>query len=260
MFIDSHAHLTSPELVNSVETILVEAKNNKVEAIINICTDKESLVHGLELAKKHGWIYNAAATPPHTVEQEGELYFDIMAQAALSGQLVAVGETGLDYYYEHCPRLLQRNFLIRYMELAKQSGLPLVIHCRNAFSDLFEIIEQHYKDSAGVLHCFTGTAEEAQVLVDMGWCISISGIATFKKSSDLRSIIKAIPLESLLIETDAPYLAPQKHRGKLNSPAYIAEIAETIAAVKDIPVETVAAATTANAKKLFALPLGTGKK
>lgn len=256
LFIDSHAHLTAKAAYENVEEMVQRAHAAGVCSIINICTDIETLERGLDLAKKYPWIYNAAATTPHDVEKEGEAHFTAIAAHARAGRLIAIGETGLDYFYEHSPKETQKRFLRRYIELAIDCKLPLVIHCREAFADFFNILDEYAQRGvwpSGVLHCFTGTQQEAEQVIKRGWYLSLSGIVTYKKSEDLRQTARKAPLEQLLIETDAPFLAPQKHRGKTNEPAYITHTAEVIALAKGISLAEVAAATTNNAKKLFSL-------
>ena len=249
-------------MLSDVTEVLSRAHGAGVGAVVNICTDKASLEAGLKLAEAQSpdgqpRIYNAASTTPHDVEKEGEEVFPLMAEAARSGRLVAVGETGLDYFYEHAPRELQKDFLRRYLHLAIEVALPVVIHCRDAFSDFFEILDAEYlidgKLGPGVLHCFTGTAEEAEQVVSRGWYLSLSGIVSYKKSEDLRAVAKQVPLDQLLIETDAPYLAPQPMRGKRNEPSFLPETAKVIAEVKGISLEELAAATSRNARTLFRL-------
>jgi len=253
MFIDSHAHLTSPPLLDHAEEILQRARQNKVEAVINICTDAASLEKGLLLAKRHSFVFNAAATTPHDVDKEGASFFPIVAAHARNKQLVAIGETGLDYHYEHSNRETQKTFLLRYFELAAQVSLPLIFHCREAFADLFALADVHYKRKPAVLHCFTGTVAEAKSCLERGWLVSFSGIATFKKSEALREAATFVPLDRMLIETDAPFLAPQSKRGKLNEPGYLPETASCIAAVKGVSVEECAEATRQNAIDFFRL-------
>lgn len=254
-FFDSHAHLTSPSVFEHLDIILERALQASVTHVTNICTDALSLERGLQLAEMHPWILQAGATTPHDVEKEGELYFGLFAEAARNGKLAAVGETGLDYYYEHSNRDLQKQFLIRYLLLALECNLPVVIHCREAFADFFEILDAEYmvngKHARGVLHCFTGTMAEAEEVIKRDWMLSMSGIVTFKKSVELQEVAKQVPLSQLLIETDTPYLAPQKHRGKPNEPSYVVETAAFIAQLRGITVEEVAQTTTANATRLF---------
>lgn len=253
--IDSHAHLTSPEMWEQIDAILLRAQAAGIVSIVNICTDIDTLLKGLELSQRYPWVHNVAATTPHDVEKEGEQVFSVMAEHARNGSLVGVGETGLDYYYQHSNRELQKQFLRRYLHLALECRLPVVIHCREAFSDFFEILDAEYRQdgklATGVLHCFTGSLREAEEVIKRGWYLSLSGIATFKKSELLREIARMVPLEQLLIETDAPYLAPQSKRGQANEPAFLVETAQVIASVKNISLEELAKATYDNSCKLF---------
>lgn len=254
-FIDSHAHLTSHAVFDDIEGILSRAQSNHIKAVVNICTDVTTLERGITLSQNYPWVHTVAATTPHDVVNEGESFFPIVTQHAKNGNLVAIGETGLDYYYEHSPKEKQKEFLRRYFHLATECRLPVVIHCREAFDDFFAILDAEYQHNGkhfpGVLHCFTGTVKEAEEVLKRNWYLSLSGIVTFKKSTVLREVAKMVPLDQLLIETDTPYLAPQSHRGKTNEPAYIPEIAAIIAETKGISLEEVAKATCANAQKLF---------
>lgn len=253
---DSHAHLTSDEVFPTVDAVLERAQTAGVRKIVNICTDVATLERGIALAKKYPWVYNTASTTPHDVQTEGESFFPIVRHHALAGDLVAMGETGLDYHYTHSPHDIQRDFLRRYLHLALESSLPVVIHCREAFTDFFEILDREFvvdnKLQKGVLHCFTGTVAEAEQVLHRNWFLSISGIATFKKSEILREVIRIAPLEQLLIETDTPFLAPQSHRGQQNEPAFLPETASLIAQIKGITPEVVATQTSSNAASLFA--------
>lgn len=251
LFVDTHAHLTAPPLLAQAREILVRAQEVGVDHIVNICTDEESLREGLALRAEFPWVHLAAATTPHDVEAEGESFFSVVARAAQTGQLVAIGETGLDYFYEHADKAVQRLFLSRYFELAKQKGLPLVFHCREAFDDLFAMADVEYKDFPALLHCFTGTLDEAKRVLDRGWLISLSGIVTFKKAEVLKEVASYVPLDKLVIETDSPYLAPLPHRGKPNEPAFVIEVAKLIAFLKGISLERCAEATSANAARFF---------
>jgi len=249
--IDSHAHLTSPQILSEVDAVVMRAKEAGVEKIINICTDEVSLEEGLKLQERCPGIFNTAATTPHDVEEEGESFFPIVKASV--EKLVAIGETGLDYFYEHSPKEKQKAFLAHYFELAIQSGLPIIFHCRDAFEDLFALADEQYKDRKAVLHCFTGTKEEAKKCLDRGWMVSFSGIITFKKSSYFEEIIQYVPLDRIFIETDSPYLAPQKRRGKQNEPSFIGEVVEKIAEWKGVSFQEVEKTTTKNISQFFAL-------
>jgi TatD DNase family protein len=254
MFVDSHAHLTVTSVVDRVEEILQRARQKNVVAVVNICIDPASLEKGIHLAERHPWVFNAAATTPHDVEKEGALFFPMVEEAARKKQLAAIGETGLDYHYEHSPAAKQKEYLIKYFGLAVETKLPVIFHCRDAFQDLFALADHHYKGRPAVLHCFTGTMEEAKGCLERGWYVSMSGIITFKKSALLREVAAFVPLDRLLIETDTPYLAPDSKRGKSNEPSYIDETARALAAVKGISIEEVAEATAGNAARFFSFP------
>jgi TatD DNase family protein len=252
MFVDSHAHLTGHAVLDHVEEMLERAGQRQVKAVVNICTDLASLEKGFALVKRHRWVFNAAAVHPHDVEKMGETFFPEVARYAREGGLIAIGETGLDYHYEHSPKDLQREHLARHVELALETKLPLIFHCRDAFHDLFEVTRG--KAVAAVLHCFTGTMEEAQECLERGWMISFSGIVTFKNSVLLREVAKYVPLDRLLIETDTPFLAPLSKRGKMNEPGYVVETAEVIAGVRGMSVDELGAATSFNAAQFFCFP------
>lgn len=252
MFVDSHAHLTGHTVIDHVEEMLQRAEQHQVKAIVNVCTDQASLDKGFALVKRHRWVFNAAAATPHDVEKIGETFFPIVARYAREGGLVAIGETGLDYHYEHSPKDLQKEHLNRYLELAVETKLPVIFHCRDAFQDLF--YQAKGKDFSAVLHCFTGTLEEAKACLKHGWMISFSGIVTFKNSVALREVAQYVPLDRILIETDTPYLAPLSKRGKMNEPGYVVETAGVIAQLKGVSVEELGLATAKNAAQLFSFP------
>lgn len=254
MYIDSHAHLADDSVIENVEGILQRAQEKGVEKVVNICTGPLSLERGFILAKNFPWVYNTAATTPHDVEKEGEAFFPIVKKAAQEKKLVAIGETGLDYHYNHSDPFVQKKFLSKYFELAKETNLPLIFHCREAFADLFEMADLEYKARPAVLHCFTGTLDEAKQCLDRGWYISFSGIVSFKKSEQLREVVAYVPLERMFIETDTPYLAPQAYRGKTNEPSYIEETAKVLATIKNVPLEELAQQTLLNASQFFSFP------
>jgi TatD DNase family protein len=252
--IDSHAHLTFEDQLPQLGAILERAKESHVDQIVNVCTDIKSLEAGLSWEKRYPWIRNACATTPHDVEREGESAYESFASAARSGKIVAIGETGLDYHYKYSCPAIQKEFLVRYLDLAIECKLPVIFHCREAFEDLFAMTDRHYpKGSPAILHCFTGTLAEAKQGLDRGWMISLSGIITFKNSELLRDVARSLPLESLLIETDSPYLAPQSKRGRPNEPSFIVETARCLANLLGISLEELSRVTTANAQRFFNL-------
>lgn len=251
MYVDSHAHLTGEEIYPDVEALLERARLSGLSHIVNICTDQLSLERGLDLAARHPFVLNTGAVTPHDVDEIGEKDWPYFAEAARAGKLAAIGETGLDYYNATSDRGVQAQFLRRYLELAKECHLPVVIHCRAAFGDLFKILDEVYPGGKGVLHCFTGTLDEAKEVLARGFYLSLSGIVTFKKSLELQEIARLMPLDRLVIETDTPYLAPQSKRGKRNEPAFVREVAEKIAEIKGVTIEAVAHQTAKNALELF---------
>lgn len=251
VLIDSHAHLSSQELLPQANTLVLRAQEAGVQKVVNICTDLPSLEGGISLAQRFpGVVYNVAATPPHDVD--GDDFFPRVEEAIEQGALVGIGESGLDYFYERAPRELQRDCLFRYAQLAQKHSLPFVVHCREAFPDLFAVLKE-FSSLPVLIHCFTGDLEEARQVVDRGWYCSLSGIVTFKKSDSLRAVAKFLPLDRLMIETDSPYLAPQGHRGKPNEPAFVSSVAHAIAEVRGESVEEIASHSTDNARKFFLL-------
>lgn len=251
MYVDSHAHISAPPLWEKQDELMQRARVAKIFRIINVCTDEESLRNGFLLAEKYPEIVNIGSTTPHDVEKEGESSFAAFSFAAKEGRLAAIGETGLDYHYEHSSKEVQQIFLKKYLSLALECDLPVVFHCREAFRDLFAIADEIYPKKPAMLHCFTGNREEALAVLERGWMLSFSGILTFKKSLELQEIAKMAPLSQILIETDAPYLAPQSRRGQMNEPAFLVETAAFLAHLKEISLTEVAKATLENAQKFF---------
>lgn len=257
-FFDTHAHIASDALYAQADELIKEALNNHVRAIVNIATDSESLTRGFLLQEQHpGLIYNTAAVTPHDSGSFSEETFSFFSKSALDGKLVAVGETGLDYHYMHASKETQKEIFLKHLKLALESNLPIVIHCRDAFPDLFALLDSEYiperTSCPGIIHCFTGTLEEAKAACERGFFISFSGIVTFKKSVALKEVAKWVPLSNILIETDSPYLTPEPFRGKTNQPAYIAKTAEMIAALKGITGQKVAEVTWENSMKVFGI-------
>lgn len=249
---DSHAHLTEDSLFNEIDAVIARAEEANVKKICNICTDEVTLQRGLHLHKQYPWIYNVGGVHPHDAEKGDEL-FPIFCEAAKQGSFVAIGETGLDYFYENSSRKKQQEMLERHFAFALEIGLPVVIHCREAFDDFFAIADSCYKNENLLLHCFTGTEKEAFAVFDRGWMLSFSGILTFKKSIGLREIARKAPNDRILIETDAPYLAPQSRRGKRNESSFVGETLEMLARVKGVTPEQMASQTMENASAFFQL-------
>lgn len=253
MYFDSHAHLSAPPLLEEVSSLLQRAELARVHRIVTICTDTESLEQGLILHEKYPWVYVAAALPPHDIDSYCPSFFELLSQKAKEKKLVAIGETGLDYFYQNLDKKKQKEALSFHFSLAKETDLPVVFHCREAFLDLWEEADRQYQGREALVHCFTGNLEEAKGCLDRGWYLSFSGIVTFKKSSLLQEVASYVPLNRILLETDSPYLAPEKRRGQRNEPSFIGEIGEKIAALKGVSVEAVAEATSHNASSFYRL-------
>lgn len=251
-FIDAHAHLTSDANVD-LAPLLARAFAVGVKGIINVCTEVDDLARGIALAKSASApkIYTAAALTPHDAAKDDTQFYSEIKRLALAKELVAIGETGLDYYYNHAPKDVQIRAFQRYLLLAQSASLPVVIHCRDAFDDLMAVIMETAPTIQVMLHCFTGSVDEAKRAVDCGWYISLSGIVTFPKSTALQDVAKYVPADLLLIETDSPYLAPQGFRGQKNEPALLVETAKVVASLRKVTVEELALSTSNNSKRLF---------
>jgi TatD DNase family protein len=249
--IDSHAHLFDPKIEKNLPSVLQRAFSSSISHIVNIATSKEQVEKAKKLKKEYPTIALVGATTPHDAEKEGEQFFSFFEMEAREKNLDALGETGLDYHYFANTKEIKKNILIRYFELAKTTQLPIVIHCREAFADLFALADRHYGLKQVILHCFTGGEREVEEALSRGWNISISGIVTYPNAKELQKAVKKIPLTNLLIESDCPYLSPQSKRNLVNEPAYIVETAKKIAELLELPIERVADTTSTLAKKLF---------
>ena len=256
MYVDSHCHLSFPELRARLPEIRAEMAAASVDRALCICTTLEEFddVHALATAYDNFWC-SAGVHPDNEGVLEPTLQ-DLLALAA-KPRVVAIGETGLDYFRLNGRSIgemeWQRERFRVHIRASRQTGLPLVVHTRSASDDTLAILREEGAEN-GVFHCFTETDAVARAALDLGFCISFSGILTFKNAQALRDVAAVVPLDRCLIETDSPYLAPMPHRGKTNNPAYVPFVAQQIAALKGLPVEEIAAATTANFERLFKLP------
>ncbi|CAM3977854.1 TatD family hydrolase [Roseateles saccharophilus] len=258
MFIDSHCHLSFPELKQRLPDILSDMKAAQVDQAICICTQMEEFeaVHGLALA--HPQLWATVGVHPDTEDMREPDMAELVHLAALP-RVVAIGETGLDYYRLNGRSIedmeWQRERFRTHIRAARQARKPLVIHTRSSAADTLRVLDEEGGEQAGgVFHCFTETAEVALAAVERGYYISFSGIVSFKNAQDLRDLLKLLPLERLLIETDSPYLAPVPFRGKTNTPAYVPHVAKAVADAVGLAVPELAAVTAANTRRLFGLP------
>lgn len=256
--IDSHAHIDFPQFAEDRPAMLERARAAGITTLLAIGTGPgpEKLDSAIPFAEQHHWIYATIGIHPHEAKEVTPRHLEELSRLAKHPKVVAWGEIGLDYFYDHSPREMQQRVFRDQMELAAQVKLPIVIHCRDAWSDCMDLLEKHWKPTGlgGILHCFSSTLEDARRGIDMGFLISFAGNSTYPKAQNLRDVAKALPLEKILIETDSPYLAPQAYRGKRNEPAYVAEVARTLASVRNLSPDDVAAATAENFRRFFRLP------
>jgi TatD DNase family protein len=254
MLIDSHCHLDFPELASDEPAVLARARNAGVGGMLTIGTRLDQFGRVRAIAERHGNVWCSVGVHPHEAREEGQQTPDRLIEATRHPKVVGIGETGLDFYYEHSPRAEQAESFRSHIAAARQTGLPLIVHTRDADGETGDILEDEYARGAftGLIHCFSSGPEIARRALALGLYISISGIVTFKAAESLRGVVRDIPLERLLVETDAPYLAPVPKRGKTNEPAFVAHTAAKVAELKGLSVAELEAATTDNFFRLFA--------
>ena len=253
MLVDSHCHLDYLARDGDLDDVVTRARTAGVGTLVTICTKLSEFETVLGIAERYDNVFCSVGVHPHEAEPEGLRDPDRLIALTAHDKVVGIGETGLDYYYEHSPRPRQIDSFQVHIEAAHRTGLPLIVHARDADDDLIRVLRAAHRDApfTGVIHCFTAGAALAHAALDLGLYISIAGIVTFKKADDLRAVVRDVPLERLLVETDSPYLAPVPKRGKRNEPAYVAHTAAALAELKDVPVEDIARTTTENAFNLF---------
>jgi TatD DNase family protein len=251
MFVDSHCHLNFPELAAELPAVLEAMAANRVTHALCISVTLSELPAVLQLATDHANLYATVGVHPDT-ENSGEPSVAELVALAARPKVVAIGETGLDYYRLTGDLSWQRERFRNHIRAARETGKPLVIHTRSAADDTLAIMrEERAGDAGGVMHCFTETWEVAAAAIELGFHISFSGIVTFKNAAAIKEVARRVPLDRMLIETDAPYLAPAPFRGKTNQPAYVRYVAEEIARLRDVAVDEIAVATSANFFRLF---------
>lgn len=248
---DTHCHVPYEGIG---ESAIDEARAAGVSRMITVGTDAEQSALALDVARRHAGVWATVGLHPHDAVQGVDGLLPVLEDAARTpGTVVAIGECGLDYHYDHSPRDVQREAFAAQIALAKQHDLALVIHTREAWEDTFDILKAEGAPARTVFHCFTGGRAEAERCVDLGAYLSFSGIVSFKAAEDVREAAAWCPDERLVVETDAPYLAPVPHRGKKNSPAFVTFVGEAVATARQQPVEEVEALTWRNAERLFRL-------
>ncbi len=254
MLIDSHCHIDDARYDADREAMIQRAKNAGIGHFVTIGCDLETSKAAVALAQQHPFISATVGVHPHEVRHIKDGWYDELRALAKAKGVVAYGEIGLDYHYDHSPREVQRRRFREQVRLAHELKLPIVIHTREAQEDTITILkEEKGGNVGGVFHCFSGDAWLAKDALDLGFYLSFSGVITFQNATMLRDIVKTVPLDRILVETDAPYLTPVPHRGKRNEPAYVRHVADKIAELHGLTIQDVEAATSQNTKRLFGI-------
>jgi len=259
MYIDSHAHLEMPPFDPDREDVIRRARDAGVRTLLNVGSadpGTDSLRRAFDLVERYDFMYTSVGVHPHEARRVTEADYDALLEASAHPKVLAWGEIGLDYHYDHSPRPVQQAVFRRQLQCARRLGRPVIIHTRSADEDTIAILREAAVAGPlrGILHCFTGGEALARAAVAMGFLISFSGILTFKAAGDLRAIAAGLPLDRVLIETDSPYLAPVPHRGRRNEPAFVVEVARTLAGLHGLPVEEIGRRTAENFRQFFRLP------
>jgi TatD DNase family protein len=252
--IDSHAHIQTKEYAGETEAVIGRARESGVEQIIVVggAGEMSSNTAAVALAESYANLFATVGMHPHDAKQVNEPELRQLKKLSAHSKVIAVGETGLDYYYNHSPPVVQRQVFAQFIALADETKLPLVVHERDAAQEAADLLRVEAKGKLrGVIHCFTGDYVAARNYLDLGFYLSFTGIITFKNAELLREVVRKAPLDRMLVETDSPYLTPVPHRGKRNEPAYVRLVAETVAQIKGISLEEVAYTTTRNVRELF---------
>ncbi len=250
MLVDSHCHLDFSDFAPEREAVIARARAAGVGTMLTISTRLDEFPAVRAIAETHDDIWCSVGAHPHEAADYAEISASELAAFAAHPRVIGIGETGLDYHYDHSPRELQEKAFRAHIAASHRTGLPLIVHAREADAEIARILVETHPP-AGVLHCFSSGRGLAEAALDLGFYISISGIVTFRNTEELRAVVRDVPLDRLLVETDAPYLAPVPYRGKRNEPAYVAATAAAVAALKGIEPDALAAATTDNFFRLF---------
>ncbi len=253
MLVDSHCHLDYLEADHDLDAVVRRARNAGVGAMVTICTKVSEAERIRGIAARFPNVYCSVGVHPHEAAPEGEVSAEQIVTLAAHPKVVGIGETGLDYYYEHSPREIQQESFKRHIEAAQETGLPLIVHTRDADQDTMDILESAFdnKKLSGVIHCFSASRTLAERALALDFYISLSGIVTFKSARDIQATAKAVPADRLLVETDAPYLAPVPHRGKTNEPAFVRHVSDFVADLRGVSREAFARESTVNFHRLF---------
>ncbi|AGB40094.1 hydrolase, TatD family [Halobacteroides halobius DSM 5150] len=253
MLIDTHAHLDFPRFDNDRDKVILDAYRAGIKQVINVGADMKSSRNSVELAQEYNFIVASVGVHPHEAKSFTDQDYQELKNLASQNEVVAIGEMGLDYHYDNSPRQEQQEAFRKQLQLAQEVDLPVIIHSREAQEDTLKILKEEATNLEGVLHCFAYDLEVAREVIDLGFYVALGGVLTFGSAKDLRMVVPNLSLDRILIETDAPYLTPEPHRGERNEPKYVKEVAKKIAKLKNTNLEAVAKQTTKNAKKLFKL-------
>ena len=254
MLVDSHAHLDDPRFDEDRDAVLQRAWDGGVRRILTIGNGSgpDQMGCGIPIAEAHDWIYTSVGVHPHDASKVEERHYDLIESLSKHPKVLAVGETGLDYYYDNSPRDIQREVFRRHLALSRKLQLPVIVHSRDADEDTERILREN-QPPGGVIHCFTSSEKLANFALSIGLLISFSGIVTFPRSETLALVARQIPADRFLVETDCPYLAPVPHRGKRNEPLFVADTAKFVAALRGVAPDQAAVQTLANFERLFAM-------
>ncbi|WP_119458693.1 TatD family hydrolase [Rhodospirillaceae bacterium SYSU D60014] len=253
MLVDSHCHLNFKDFNDDLDVVVSRAEGEGVGTLVTICTRLNEFEQVLGIAERYDNVYCSVGVHPHEAENAGDVDAARLIGLAAHPKVVGIGETGLDYYYDNSPRDQQQAVFRAHMKAARETGLPLIVHTRDADEDMAALLTEGTDGGrlTGVLHCFSSGRELAEKALELGFYISLSGIVTFKNAEALREIARDVPADRLLVETDSPYLAPMPHRGKRNEPAFVVHTAARVAELRGVTVDELARTTTANFFRLF---------
>lgn len=253
MLVDSHCHLNFPDFGEDLDAVVARAQESGVGVMQTICTKMREFDAILAIAERYQNIFCSVGVHPHEADHEPMVTVEELLEKTKHPKVIGIGETGLDFFYEHSPRKEQEESFRRHITVARETQLPIIVHTRDADDDTIRIMQDEMGKGVypGLIHCFSSGQKMADAALEMGFYISISGIATFKKAEALRETIRTVPLERLLVETDAPYLAPTPYRGKRNEPSYVVQTNKVVAELKGVSEEECAAVTTQNFFDLF---------
>ncbi|MDB2554063.1 TatD family hydrolase [Porticoccaceae bacterium] len=257
MLVDSHCHLDRLDLSDrdaGLDGILADARARGITQFLSVAVDLATSASLVELTERYDHVYSSVGVHPLQKIDQPVPEVEQLVALARAPKVVAIGETGLDNFYSAEGHQWQRDSFIRHLQASQQTGLPIIIHTRDAREETLELLRQYPLQAAGVMHCFTETWEMAEAAIELGFYISFSGIVTFKSAVELREVVRRVPLDRILVETDSPWLAPVPHRGKQNEPQYVREVAETVADLKGVSLEQLAEITTQNFHRLFRIP------